>query len=111
MNRIFTMRNRKPRPASYFRPAEPPDRVETAARVLSALLLLGTVVSGGTLFLQAAPAHAEREIVPIPAAPQPKTTKYVKPNTVAANTSSPRRVWVTPPLTGVEQTASTAAPA
>ena len=110
MNQIFTMRNRKPRPASYFRPAEPPDRVETAARVLSALLLLGAGVSGGALFLQVAPAHAEREIVPAPVAPKPP--KYVKPNAVAANPSNPRRVWVDPPpLPSPEQTASTAAAA
>lgn len=56
MNRIFTMRNRKTRTASYFRPAEPLHRVETAARALSALLLLGTGVRGGALLLQAAPA-------------------------------------------------------
>ena len=110
MNRIFTMRNRKTRPASYFRPAAPPDRVETAARVLSALLLLGTVVSGGALFLQAAPAHAERETVQAPAVPQAKPGKFIKPNTVAASTSNPRRVWVDPPpLPSPEQTASTAA--
>jgi len=110
MNRIFNMRNRKPRPASYFRPAPPPDRVETAARVLSALLLLGTVVSGGALFLQAAPAHAERETVQAPAVPQAKPGKFIKPNAVAANTFSPRRVWTDPPpLPSPERTASTAA--
>ncbi|MFC1456603.1 hypothetical protein ACETIH_07725 [Microvirga arabica] len=112
MNRIFTMRNRKPRPATYFRPAEPPDRVETAARVLSALLLLGTLVCGGALLLQAAPAHAERETVQALAVPQAKPGKFIKPNAVAANASSPRRVWVDPPpLPSTEQAASTAAPA
>ncbi|WP_036346148.1 hypothetical protein, partial [Microvirga sp. BSC39] len=70
MNRILTMRNRTRRPANYFRPPEPPDRVETAARVLSALLLLGTAVSGGALFLQTAAAHAERETVQASAVPQ-----------------------------------------
>jgi hypothetical protein len=110
MNRIFTMRNRKPRPASYFRPAEPPDRVQTAARVLSALLLLGSLVSGGALLLQAAPAHAEREVVQVPVAPQAKPAKFIKPSTVAANAASTRRVWVDPPPhPSVEQTASTAA--
>jgi hypothetical protein len=64
------------------------------------------------LFLQAAPAHAERETVQAPAVPQAKPGKFIKPNAVAANTSSPRRVWVDPPpLTGLEQTASTSAPA
>jgi hypothetical protein len=112
MNRIFTMRNRKSRPASYFRPAEPRDRVETAARVLSALLLLGTGVSGGALFLQAAPAHAERESVQASAVPQAKPGKFIKPNAVAANASTPRRVWVDPPpLPSPEQSASTSAPA
>ncbi len=112
MNRILTMRNRKPRPASYFRPPEPPDRVETAARVLSALLLLGTAVSGGALFLQAAAAHAERETVQASAVPQAKPGQFIKLNAVAANPSSPRRMWVDPPpLPSPEQTASTAAPA
>jgi hypothetical protein len=112
MNRIFTMRNHPSCLASHSVPVEGPDKVEAAARVLSALLLLGGVVAGGALFLQAAPAHAEREIVPAPVAPQPKPTKYVKPNAVAANTSGPRRIWVDPPpLPSLEQTASTAAPA
>ncbi len=110
MNRIFTMRNYPSRPASHSVPVERPDRVEAAVRALSTLLLLGGVVAGGALFLQAAPAHAEREIVPAPVAPQPKPTKYVKANAVAANPSSPRRVWVDPPpLPSPEQTASTAA--
>ena len=112
MNRIFTMRNRKPRSGSYFRPEQPPDRVETAARVLSALLVLGTLVSGGALLLQAAPAHAERETVQAPAVPQAKPGKFIKPSAVAANTSSSRRVWVDPPpFPSPEQAASTAAPA
>jgi hypothetical protein len=112
MGRILTKRNRTLRPANHFGPAEPRDRVEAAARVLSALLVLGTVVSAGALFLQAAPAHAERETVQVPAVPQAKPGKFIKPNAVAANTSSSRRVWVDPPPpTGVEQTASTAASA
>src|SRR3712207_39876 len=112
MNRILNMRNRTRRPGNHFRPAEPPDRVETAARVLSALLLLGTAVSGGALLLQAAPAHAERETVQALAVPQAKPGKFIKPNAVAANASSPRRVWVDPPpLPSTEQAASTAAPA
>jgi hypothetical protein len=112
MNRIFTMRNRKPRPASYFKPAEPPDSVETAARVLSGLLLLGTAVSGGALFLQSAAAHAERETMQASAVPQAKPGKFIKLNSVAANPSSPRRMWVDPPpLPSPERTASTAAPA
>jgi len=110
MNRILTMRNRKPRPANHFRPAEPPDRVEAAARVLSALLLVGTVVSGAALFLHVGPAHAEREVVLAPVVPQAKPGKFIKPNAVAANTSSSRRVWVDPPLLpSLEQAASTAA--
>jgi hypothetical protein len=112
MNRILTMRNRKPRPANHFRPAEPRDKVETAARVLSALLLLGTAVSGGALFLQAAAAHAERETMQASAVPQAKPGKFIKLNAVAANPSSPRRIWVDPPpLPSPEQTAGTAAPA
>ncbi len=115
MNRTLTMRNRKPRPASYFRPAEPPDRVETAARVLSALLLMGTAVSGGALFLQAAAAHAERETMQASAVPQAKPGKFIKLNAFAANPSSPRRMWVDPPPlpTGQQaaRTASSAEPA
>jgi hypothetical protein len=111
MNRIFTMRNRTLRSANYFRPAEQRDKVETAVRVLSALLVLGAMVSGGALFLQTAPAHAERESVQALVAPQPKPAKFVKPSAVAA-TSSPRRVWVDPPpLPSVEQTARAAASA
>lgn len=106
------MHKRTLRPANYFRPAEQRDKVETAARVLSASLVLGTMVSGGALLLRAAPAHAERESVQDSAALQPKPTKYVKPNAVAANPSSSRRVWVDPPpLPSTEQTASTAAAA
>ncbi|WP_201864601.1 hypothetical protein [Microvirga soli] len=112
MIRTLTMRNRTRRPANHFRPADPPDRVETAARVLSALLVLGTLVSGSALFLQAGPAHAERETVQAAVVLPPKPGKFVKPNAVAANTSSARRVWVDPPpLPIMEQTASTAAPA
>ena len=115
MNRIFTMLKRTLRPANYFRPAEQRDKVETAARVLSASLVLGTMVSGGALLLRAAPAHAEREIVQDSAALQPKPTKYVKPNAVAANTPSARRLWVDPPPLPTSQqaarTASSAEPA
>ncbi len=108
MNRIFTMHKRTLRPANYFRPAEQRDKVETAARVLSALLVSGAMVSGGALLLRAAPAHAEREIVQDSAALQPKPTKYVKPNAVAANTPSPRRLWVDPPpLPTIQQAPST----
>jgi hypothetical protein len=106
MNRIFTMRNRRPRPANYFRSAEPRDKVETAARVLSALLLLGTGVSGGALFLQTDAAHADREVTQ---ALQAKPVKFIKPNAVVANTSSSRCLWVDPPpLPEIEQAASTA---
>jgi hypothetical protein len=115
MNRIFTMRKRTSEPANYFRPAEPRDKVETAARVLSALLLLGTAVSGGALFLQGAPAHAERETMQASAVPQAKPGKFIKLNAVAANPSSPRRMWVDPPPlpTGQQaaRTASSAEPA
>lgn len=115
MNRIFTMLKRTLRPANYFRPAEQRDKVEIAARVLSASLVLGAMVSGGALPLRAAPAHAEREIVQDSAALQPKPTKYVKPNAVAANTPSARRLWVDPPQlpTGQQaaRTASSAEPA
>jgi hypothetical protein len=110
MNRVLTMRKRTFQPANYFRPAEPRDEVETAARVLSALLLLGSLVSGGALFLQAGPAHAEREVVQVSPAPQAKPSKSIKPNAVAANPSSPRRMWVDPPLSILGQTASTAVP-
>ncbi|WP_377029307.1 D-Ala-D-Ala carboxypeptidase family metallohydrolase [Microvirga arabica] len=64
------------------------------------------------MLLQAAPAHAERETVQALAVPQAKPGKFIKPNAVAANASSPRRVWVDPPpLPSTEQAASTAAPA
>ena len=95
MSRILRLRNPTPRPANYFRPAEQPDKVETAARILSGLLLLGTLVSGGALFFQAAPAHAERQVAQAPAEPPAKPGKHIKLNTGAAATS--RRVWVDPP--------------
>jgi Peptidase M15 len=103
------MRNRSPRPVNHTALAGSLDRVETAARALSAVLLLGSVVGGGALFLRAAPAQAQRETVQAPMAPQPKPTKYAKPNAVAANISTPRRVWVDPPLPAAEQTASATA--
>ncbi len=108
MNRVLTIRKRALHLTNDFRPAEQRDKVETAARVLSAMLVLGAMVSGGVLLLRAAPAHAEREIVQGSGALQPKPTKYVKPNAVAANTPSPRRLWVDPPpLPTVQQVAST----
>ena len=100
------MRNRTLRPANYFRPGVQPDKVESAARVLSALLVLGALMSGGALFLQAAPAHAERESVRAAVVPQPKPMGSAKLNAAVA-ASSPRRVWVDPPpLPSMEQGAS-----
>src|SRR3712207_1208884 len=95
MSWILRLRNPPPRPETFFRPAEQPDKVETAARILSGLLLLGTLVSGGALFCQAAPAHAERQVTQAPAVPPAKPGKHIKLNTGAAATS--RRVWVDPP--------------
>ncbi|MBD2751205.1 hypothetical protein IC232_31735 [Microvirga sp. BT688] len=103
------MHKRILRPANYFRPAEQRNKVETAARVLSASLVLGAMVSGGTLLLRAAPAHAERERAQALVAPQPKPAKYVKRNAVAANTPTARRLWVDPPpLPTGQQAARTA---
>jgi len=90
---------------------DPPEKLQTATRVLSALLLIGSMMGGGALFLRAAPARAEREVVQAPVAPQPTPARSVKPTAVVAATVSPRRLWVDPPLPAAEQTASTAVPA
>src|SRR3712207_5550109 len=82
MNRILTMLGRTPRIMDHSATGEQADKVETAARVLSTLLLIGGVVGGGALLLQAPPAHAEREVVQAPVVPQAKPAKWVKPNAV-----------------------------
>lgn len=109
MNRILKMLRQAPQVVKRFCYIHPRDKVETTSRVLSGLLLAGAVFGGGVVLLQAAPAHAEREIAQAPVAPQVKA-KPVRPNSVAATASSPRRVWVDPPpLTSHQQTAEAAA--
>jgi hypothetical protein len=111
MNRILTMLGRTPRIMDHSATGEQADKVETAARVLSTLFLIGGVLGGGALLLQAPPAHAEREVVQAPVVPQAKPAKWVKPNAVVTAASAPRRIWVDPPpLPSMEPTTRTAAP-
>jgi len=104
MNRIITMFGQTPQITDPSATGGRSDKVETAARVLSTLVIIGGVVGGGALLLQAPPAHAEREAVQAPVVPQAKPVKRSKPNGVVAAASAPRRIWVDPPLPSMEPT-------
>ncbi len=108
MNRILKMYDRAPLLAKRSLGIPRRDKVETVSRTLSALLLAGGVAGGAALFLQAEPAHAEREVmrasvVQAPVAAQPKASKYAKPNAVAVRVAAPVRVWVDPPPVAAEE--------